>query len=145
MSSSEETLSVIREVFSAFAAHDVGRFRALLAEDAEMRDAFAEQTFAGPDEIVAAVSVVLTAMPDLRVTVANAFAKGDRGVAEVMREGTNTGPLRLPDGEVPPTGRAVRMPECVLFRVRQGKVVSMTAYADQYGALAQLGLVSSEV
>jgi ketosteroid isomerase-like protein len=144
MNTSEQTLAVIADVFAAFHAHDLVRFRALLAEDVVMPDATGiGPALSGPDAVVAAVSVVGDAFPDLRVTVTNAFADGERGVAEVLREGTHAGPLRLPGGPISPTGRALRLPECVVFRVRGGRVSSMTAYTDPLSGMTQLGLLPS--
>lgn len=141
MNSSARTLTVIHEVFAAFHAHDLARFRALLADDVVMPDATGVgSAVVGPDAVVAAVSVMADAFPDLRVTVKNALADGERGAAEVLREGTHTGPLRLPVGVVPPTGRSLRLPECVTFVVRDGLVTSMTAYTDPLSGMAQLGL-----
>ena len=140
MSTTDQTLATIHEVFAAFDAHDLARFRALLAEDAVLEVTGGPQVFQGPDAIVTAVGATLEALPDLRVRVTNAFADGARGVAEVVREGTNTGPIRLPGQEHPPTGRKVRLPECVVFEVQEGQVVRMAPYADQLDALGQLGL-----
>jgi predicted ester cyclase len=41
---------------------------------------------------------------------------------------------------VPPTGRRVRMAECVVFQVRGGKVETMSVYVDRMSVLSQLGL-----
>lgn len=141
-STSAETLAVIHEVFAAFHAHDLARFRTLLAEDVTMPDATGTgNTLVGPDAVVGAVSMMADAFPDLCVTIMNAFADGERGVAEVLREGTHTAPLRLSGGAVPPTGRPLRLPECVVFQVRNGRVASMTAYTDPLSGMAQLGLM----
>lgn len=142
MTTAGQTLAVVREVFAAFDAHDLARFRALLAAEVVMLDATGVgPDLVGVDAVVAAVSVMTDAFPDLRVTVTNIFADGERGVAEVLREGTNSGPLRLPGGTVQPTGRPLRLPECVVFRVHEGHVTSMTAYTDPLSGMAQLGLL----
>jgi predicted ester cyclase len=86
------------------------------------------------------VSVTLQAIPDLRVTVVSCFADGPLAAAEVVREGTHTGTALLPDGTpVPPSGRAVRLPECLVFRVRDGRVLRMAPYVDMLDTLRQLG------
>lgn len=145
MSPSHQTLSVVEGVFAAFDAHDLDRFRALLADDAVLTVGGGAQSFVGADAVVAAVGLTFRLIPDLRVAVTNAFASGPHGVAEVVREGTHTGPVPLPDGsESPPTGRAVRLPECVVFEVRAGAVARMTAYADGLDASRQLGLLPEE-
>src|SRR5689334_20768272 len=114
MSETEQTLAVVRQVFAAFAAHDLNAFHALLHPEVVLQvGGGAEIT--GADAVVAAVSVTLQAIPDLRVTVASAFAQGPLAAAEVVREGTHTGSAVLPDGTpVPPSGRSVRLPECVV-------------------------------
>jgi ketosteroid isomerase-like protein len=140
MSESDQTLSVVRRVFAAFAAHDVDTFRDLLHPDIVLHVGGGPTTIAGIDAVVAAVSVTVQAIPDLRVTVVSAFAHGPLGAAEVIREGTHTGAVVLPDGTpLPPSGRTVRLPECVMFTVRGGKVVRMAPYVDMLDTLRQLG------
>jgi steroid delta-isomerase-like uncharacterized protein len=142
MSESEQTLAVVRQVFEAFAAHDLRAFRDLLHPEVVLQVGGGPATVAGADAVVAAVAVTVQAIPDLRVTVASAFAQGPLAAAEVVREGTHTGTAVLPDGTpVPPSGRAVRLPECLVFRVRDGKVVRMTPYVDMLDTLRQLGVL----
>ena len=142
MDDSAQTLAVVRDVFAAFDAHDLDRFRALLAPDVVLDVGGGAQTFEGPDGVVAAVGATFAILPDLRVAVANAFASGARGVAEVVREGTHTGAVPLPDGtEAPPTGRAVRLPECAVSEVRGGAVARMAVCTDRLDTSQQLGLL----
>src|SRR5262249_59778182 len=94
--------------------------------------------------VVAAVSVTMQAIPDRRVTVTSAIAQGPLAAAEVVREGTHTGAAVLPDGTpVPPSGRAVRLPECLVFRVQDGKIVRMAPYVDMLDSLRQLGVLTA--
>jgi predicted ester cyclase len=89
-----------------------------------------------------AVSVTIEAIPDLKVTVTYAFAQGPLAAAEVVREGTHNGSVTLPDGTpVPPSGRTVRLPECLVFTVRDGKVTRMAPYVDMLDSLRQLGVL----
>ena len=61
-----------------------------------------------------------------------------------MLRGTHTGPAVLPDGTpVPPSGQAVRLPECLVFTVRGDKVVRMAAYVEMLDSLA--GVTEREV
>lgn len=144
MSDTDQTLSVVREVFEAFQVHDLEAFRTLLADDAALRDPSSDEVQRGPDAIVAAVKVVLDAIPDLQPHVENLFASGEQAAAEVVRTGTHTGELKLPSGTVPPTGREVRLPESIFFRVQDGKVVSMTTYVDRMHVMEELGLTGQE-
>jgi predicted ester cyclase len=90
----------------------------------------------GADAVVATVSITLQAIPDLRVTVVSVFADGPLAAAEVVREGTHTGAAVLPDGSpLPPSRRAVCLPECLIFTVRRGKVARMAPYVDMLDTL----------
>lgn len=143
MTKSDETLEVITKVFAAFDAHDLDAFHDLLAPDAVFVIGGGDTTLVGQDSIVDAVRPTLEALPDLKVSIRNAFADGERGVAEVMREGVNKGPIRLPDGTVKePTGRKVRLPECIVFEVREGRVVRMVPYVDMLDTFEQFGLLA---
>jgi ketosteroid isomerase-like protein len=140
MSESDQTLSLVHRVFAAFAAHDLDAFRDLLHPDIVLHVGGGPTTIAGIEAVVAAVSVTVRAIPDLRVTVVSAFAHGPLAAAEVVRKGTHTGEVVLPDGTpLPPSGGAVRLPECVMFAVRDGKVVRMAPYVDMLDTLRQLG------
>ena len=140
MNDTEQTLSVARDVFEAFQTHDLDAFRALLADDAVLRDPSSGEVQRGPEAIVAAVNVVLDAIPDLHPEVKNLFANGERAAAEVVRTGTHTGELKLPTGTVPPTGRKVRLPESIFMKVRDGELVSMTTYVDRMHVMEEFGL-----
>src|SRR5262245_34550146 len=142
MNESEQTLAVVRQVFAAFAAHDLDAFRGLLHPNVVLQVGGGPATVTGADAVVAAVSLTTQAIPDLRVSVASAFAQGPLAAAQVVREGTHTGAPVLPDGTpVPASGRAVRRPECVVFTVRDGKVVRMAPYVDMLDSLRQLGVL----
>jgi steroid delta-isomerase-like uncharacterized protein len=142
MSESEQTLAVVRQVFAAFDAHDLDAFRTLLHPEVVMQVGGGPVSLTGPEAVVAAVAVTLRAIPDVRVTVTTAFADGPHGVAEVVREGTHTGSASLPDGSfVPPSGRRVRLPECVVFTVRDGKITRLAPYTDMLDTARQLGML----
>ena len=141
----DETLAVVEAVFGAFDAHDLGRFRSLLAADAVLVVGATGRRIEGSEAVVEAVGLTFALIPDLRVAVTRAFAAGPYGVAEVVRTGTHTGPVPLPNGTAsPPTGRRVRLPECVVFEVHGGLVREMTVWADELGTARQLGLLPDE-
>jgi steroid delta-isomerase-like uncharacterized protein len=142
MSESEQTLAVVHLVFAAFAAHDLNAFRDLLHPEVVLQVCGGPTTITGADAVVAAVSATIVAIPDLKVTVTSAFAQGPLAAAEVVREGTHNGSVTLPDGTpVPPSGRTVRLPECLAFTVRDGKVTRMAPYVDMLDSLRQLGVL----
>jgi predicted ester cyclase len=82
------------------------------------------------------VAGLLAAFPDLRFTIEDQVIAGDKVATRWAAEGTHTGPL----GEVPPTGKRVRIDGLILDRVVGDRVVERWEQWDQMGMLQQLGL-----
>jgi len=98
-------------------------------------------TIEGLDAFVAFGRGFATAFPDSHHEVRSIIESGNVAVAEVTFTGTHTGPLATPQGEVPPTGRTVRLPACLVFEVNAGRITAQRAYFDQMTFAAQLGLI----
>lgn len=81
------------------------------------------------------------ALPDARLNLQSAVESGDTIAVEGTFTGTFTAPLMSPQGEVPPTGRAINVPYADFFIVRDGRVVSHRVYYDQVQLGTQLGLM----
>ncbi len=86
-------------------------------------------------------SVWQGAFPDNHVTLKAVVGEGSEGAEESVFDGTNTGVLAGPAGEIPPTGKYVSMPFAGLHKVRNDKWVSFHVYFDQVELLTQLGLM----
>jgi predicted ester cyclase len=86
-------------------------------------------------------SVWQGAFPDNQVTLKTVVGEGSEGAEESVLNGTHTGVLPSPAGEVPPTGRHVSIPFAGLHTVRNDKWVSFHVYFDQVELLTQLGLM----
>jgi len=55
--------------------------------------------------------------------------------------GTNTGPLIMPDGKtLAATKKRVKVPICILFKLKDGKIIEERDYFDQIAFMTQLGL-----
>lgn len=76
-----------------------------------------------------------TGCPDLRFTVEELLAAGDRVAARVTVQGTNTQPFL---GR-PATGRAFAAAKHSLFRIAGGRIVEHWGVFDQLAMLSQLG------
>jgi steroid delta-isomerase-like uncharacterized protein len=77
------------------------------------------------------------ACPDLRVTIEDMIAEGDRVVVRNTWRGTHTGPLL----GIPPTGRAFELTGIVIWRIASGQICERWATLDQWGLRQQLGAV----
>lgn len=68
---------------------------------------------------------------------------GDIAIDEGWFVGTHTDVLSTPDGDLPPTGKAVRARAFDILEVRDGRCVSHRMYYDQLDLMEQLGLAEA--
>jgi steroid delta-isomerase-like uncharacterized protein len=82
------------------------------------------------------VAGLLAAFPDLRFRIEDQVVAGDRIATRWVAEGTNSAPF----GNVPATGRRVRVDGLILDHVVDGRVAERWELWDQAGMMQQLGL-----
>ena len=80
------------------------------------------------------------AFPDSKATFHSACASGNTVVIELTWNGTHTGPMATPDGEVPATGKSISMRGVIVSELEGGKVASARQYFDMATMMSQLGL-----
>src|SRR5213078_660262 len=126
MDTNKELLERYVELYNA---GDLDACMELYAEHASQR--MQDGVFEGIDAITERLARDLTAFPDANYVVDSFFAEGDKFADEWTFTGTNTGPLRLPDGtEIPPTGKRVEIKGMEYVEVRDGKIVADNLYYD---------------
>jgi len=111
-----------------------------LAEDCEVIDVPSGWTSIGPGGYKQLLLFFADAFPNSSVEVTNVFATEQEAVIEFVGRGANSGPLHLPTGDVPATGRSVELRFCDTIQIRKGKVVSVHIYYNVMTMLRQLGL-----
>jgi predicted ester cyclase len=94
----------------------------------------------GPEMTKAMYSLWQDAFPDNQVQPVNMVEEGDTVAMEAVFEGTHTGPLRPPSGEIAATGKHVSVPFVVIFVHRDGRFTDLRLYFDQVELLTQLGI-----
>jgi steroid delta-isomerase-like uncharacterized protein len=77
------------------------------------------------------------AFPDLRVTVEDLIAEGDRVAARLRFRGTRLGELN----GIAPTGRRVDCTGIVISRIEEGKIAEDWANFDDLGMMQQLRVI----
>jgi steroid delta-isomerase-like uncharacterized protein len=82
-------------------------------------------------------SACVAGMPDLRLTIEDQVAEGDRVVTRWTAQGTHQGQFMGVD----PSGREVNVHGITIARVAGGQVVEEWASSDELGMLQQLGLI----
>jgi ketosteroid isomerase-like protein len=140
MGQARETLDKITE---AILAGDRDGIASCYAEDA-VADTPDEGRLVGRDAVVEYLAGFARAFPNITWEPISQLEIGDTAIDEGYIIGANTGPLAGPDGELPATGRTIRLRECDLLTVRDGLAVSHRFHYDQMDLLTQLGLMGSE-
>lgn len=67
------------------------------------------------------------------------FGQGDRTCTIAKHTGTFKGPLKLPTGEVQPTGKRFEVDFCTVAQWKDGKIVEEKLFYDLVGVLKQIG------
>ena len=91
----------------------------------------------GPEGTKQAISMIMTAFPDLHLTIEDMIAEGDKVVTWFTTQGTQQGAF----GGIPPTGKQVAVSTIEITRIAGGKIVEDWGLDDRLGMLQQLGLV----
>jgi len=95
----------------------------------------------GPDATVEGLKVFRTAFPDLKGDVLR-IVTGDRdAVAEIVWRGTHTGPLALPSGTIPPTGKPVVIHASKVFAFEGERISYSRHYWDMLEMLGPIGAI----
>ena len=132
---------VVRSLFEAFNDGDLDRAAATVADDFELVDVAAGQTFHGPEGCREWLGTFRTALPDARTEIVNLFTDGERVASEHIGRGTHSGPFVTPTGTIPATGRRVELRIGEIYEVRDGKIAKLYAYYDSATMMRQLGLL----
>lgn len=141
---SEELIAVAREDLDAFNAGDWDRMRAVMTPDSVYVEPGTQRRIEGQDAIIEANEGWKNAFPDAQGTITDAFACGDRVALQITWEGTQTGALEVPGGEIPPSGRKISVQACEVFRIEDGKIAEGCHYFDMLGMLEQIGTISPD-
>ena len=95
-------------------------------------------TVLGPGDYGRSVLEYRTAFPDLRTTLEDVFAAGDR----VAVRGTDRGTHRGDFMGVAPTGKSVTYNEIFIFRFVEGRVAETWGVVDVYAQMRQIGVLN---
>jgi steroid delta-isomerase-like uncharacterized protein len=131
-----------RESIECFNAGDFERLRSLLAEDSYEEELATQRRLEGVDAQMDAARGWKQAFPDARGTVHGTYADGSNVTLELTWEGTQSGPLAMPDGqELPPSNRRVAVRACQVMEIEEGKVTATRHYFDLMTLLQQIGVM----
>src|SRR5260221_7270947 len=141
----QENMALVRSLFDLFNSRQsdpawLEKNMAAFAADAEGIDVPSGAILRGPDGHKRFLLFIVENFPDLRVELTDVFATEDRVALEGIWRWNDTGPLYLPSGALPATGRSGEVRCCFALQIRKGKIVSLNSYYDMMSMLEQLGL-----
>jgi steroid delta-isomerase-like uncharacterized protein len=83
------------------------------------------------------IAMLLTAFPDLHLTVEDIIAEEDKIVVRMTFRGTHQGAFV----GIPPTGKQITVTEIAILRIANGKAIEQWNNVDELGLMQQLGVV----
>jgi steroid delta-isomerase-like uncharacterized protein len=100
-----------------------------------------DQEVRGLEQAKKFVSAYKTAFPDMKITVEDVIAEGDKVVSRVTIRGTHQGET---EEFGPPTGRQIEGGGITISRIEGGKIVEDWDSYDNLTTLQQLGLAPEQ-
>jgi steroid delta-isomerase-like uncharacterized protein len=125
---------VVEEVFNQ------GRLEAadeLVSPDFIGHDPALPEPMRGPDGLRAQAEGYRSAFPDMRLTIEDEIAEGDRVVTRWMARGTHQAELF----GIPATGKQATVTGMTIDRIVDGRIVETWNNWDTFGLLQQLGAI----
>ena len=126
----------------AWNTHHFGEWSATFAESAQLAGPGGLSS-SGRDTQQLFHSIWTDGFPDNQVTDVRIVDDGDSAVLEAVFEGTHTGVLKAPTGDIPATGKRVSIPFVVTYTCSDGLFTGFRLYFDQMDLITQLGLDGS--
>jgi steroid delta-isomerase-like uncharacterized protein len=133
---SAENKTLIRRYFEAIDAGNLAALDDLVASTFIRHDPNAAEIKSLAD-LKRHLRMVYTATPDLRHTIEDMVAEGDRVALRLTARGTHTGDFM----GIPPTGKPVTVTGTGICRIADGKIQEDWFNSDALGLLQQLGVV----
>jgi ketosteroid isomerase-like protein len=132
---------IIRRLYQLAEQKDISGFVGAFTPDGTFTDESIGVVYRGP-AIGKTVEIYAAAFPDMHRELFQMYSAGDSiVVVQLALQGTHLGPLTLPRGTIPPTGKKMDAPCCDVFELSGGKVKRFDCYPSGSVVLTQLGVI----
>ncbi|HVL68119.1 MAG TPA: ester cyclase family protein [Vicinamibacterales bacterium] len=132
----EGTKNVVRRYFDLLQGTGTGAVGEIIASDCSIAAPVLPVEIRGIETISQVVAGLRATFPDVRFTVHDVIAEGDRAVAAWTMTGTHRGEWL----GVPATGRQLSITGVDTFHLAEGKIRRIEIQADYLGAMRQMGV-----
>lgn len=116
------------------------KVKAVVAPEMVYDEVGTQRKVQGIENLLAVLKGWATAMPDSKATFSSETVSGNTVVLEMTWRGTHKGPLKMPAGDIPATGKNFELRACQVIEVANDKVKSVRHYFDMGSLLRQLGV-----
>jgi predicted ester cyclase len=137
---SQKTERIVRRAYQFAEDKDIERFVGAFTPDGTFTDESIEVIYTGPNELGKTVEIYAAAFPDMHRELFRFYSTGNIVVVQLALQGTHNGPLRLPVGTIPPTGKKMNAPCCDVFELVGSKIKRFDCYPSGTVVLTQLGV-----
>jgi steroid delta-isomerase-like uncharacterized protein len=137
----QDNVRIARSLYDHWNERQFDKIADLMAAEGEIVLMGSDTHFRGPSGAIEFSQMWAEGFPDGRVKIDNVVASGNHVVLQYTGEGTQTGALKSPVGEIPPTGRSITLELCDVHEFRDGKIRSVQSYFDSASMLMQLGVM----
>lgn len=134
---------IVRRAYQLAENKDVEGWVAAFTDDGTFTDESIEVVYRGPDELGTTVEIYAAAFPDMHRELFRMYSTGNIVVVQLALQGTHLGPLSLPRGTIPPTGKRMDAPCCDVFELSRDKIKRFDCYPSGSVVLTQLGVIGN--
>jgi ketosteroid isomerase-like protein len=138
---STSNIAAVRNAYAIAERKDLEGWINCFAPDGVFTDNSVGQTYRGR-ALAEPVRNYGTAFSNMHRELFRLYADGDVVVVQLALQGTQDGPLKLPFGELPATGKQMDAPCCDVFELEGGKIKRFDCYPEGSIILAQLGVLN---
>ena len=134
---------IVRQAYKIAEDMDMAAWVAAFTEDGTFTDESIGVTWKGPAELPVQVENYHRAFPDMRRELHHVYVSGNIVVVQLALQGTHLGPLKMPAGTLPPTGKRMDAPCCDVFELEFGQIKRFDCYPEGSVILTQLGVIGN--
>lgn len=132
--------TIVRNAYKIAEVKDIPGWINAFTEDGTFTDFSTNVTYR--DETLAdLVEIYGTAFSDMHRELYRFYLSNDVVVVQLALQGTHDGPLVLPTGTIPATGKRMDAPCCDVWEVVDGKIKRFDCYPSGTVIMAQLGVL----
>ena len=139
---SGDNVAIVRNAYAIAERKDVDGWIDCFTADGVFTDNSVGAVYRG-SALAAPVRNYGTAFSNMHRELYRIYADGNVVVVQLALQGTHDGPLQLPFGELPATGKRMDAPCCDVFELEDGKIKRFDCYPEGTVIFAQLGVLNN--